>query len=344
MRQLLAKLGNADAKTATAHPVHYRGVTAAGRNDVAGKLLNKLLDRKHATAIKRFGRARSQAEVAALWREAMDGGDIPGGYWATISHPLTGEELVREAFSDVHMLSHLVGSASRLDIARLRQLESQLGERDETIARQQARLRRAAAELAERAERIAGLEAGRATLPHTATTTREPDASDALMRKLQLAEERVADALAHLRDREDRLRGSEERCGELERENEALRGEIAACERLAAPHIDDVAPVDLGGSRVLYVGGRPGHVDRLRDLTERSGGNFFTHDGGVEASAKLLPGLIAQADVVLFPVDCVSHAAAERVKRHCREADKPFVPLRSASVATFAAALQHLAT
>jgi hypothetical protein len=41
-------------------------------------------------------------------------------------------------------------------------------------------------------------------------------------------------------------------------------------------------------------------------------------------------------------VDCVSHRAMERVKRFCREADKPFVVLRSAGVSSFLAALDNL--
>jgi hypothetical protein len=46
---------------------------------------------------------------------------------------------------------------------------------------------------------------------------------------------------------------------------------------------------------------------------------------------------------VLFPVDCVSHAAMLAVKRLCGQADKPFVPLRSVGLAPFCAALKDLA-
>ena len=66
---------------------------------------------------------------------------------------------------------------------------------------------------------------------------------------------------------------------------------------------------------------------------------LLSHDGGVEDSPTLLPGLVSQADVAFFPVDCVSHHAAGQVKRLCREAAKPFVPLRTSSLASFAAAV-----
>ena len=50
-------------------------------------------------------------------------------------------------------------------------------------------------------------------------------------------------------------------------------------------------------------------------------------------------GLVARAQAAFFPVDCISHTAAGLVKKVCREAGKPFVPLRSASLASFLAAL-----
>jgi hypothetical protein len=48
-----------------------------------------------------------------------------------------------------------------------------------------------------------------------------------------------------------------------------------------------------------------------------------------------LPGLVSQADVVYFPVDCISHSAAEKVKKLCQRLAKTWAPLRSASLASF---------
>jgi len=52
-----------------------------------------------------------------------------------------------------------------------------------------------------------------------------------------------------------------------------------------------------------------------------------------------LQGLISRADAVLFPVDCISHAAMSLIKRTCRQSDKPVLPLRGAGLAPFCAAL-----
>ena len=66
------------------------------------------------------------------------------------------------------------------------------------------------------------------------------------------------------------------------------------------------------------------------------GGALTAHDGGVEDNLALLPGLVSQADVVYFPVDCISHAAADKIKKLCQRLAKRWAPLRSASLASFA--------
>jgi len=111
LRQVLTKLGRKEAATASDHDLHASGVVLAGKHHDGAKLLHKALDRRHRVAINQFARAKSAAEISALWREAVQRGEIPGAYWAVLTHPLTGAALVKRAFGEVHMLSHLVGAA-----------------------------------------------------------------------------------------------------------------------------------------------------------------------------------------------------------------------------------------
>jgi hypothetical protein len=97
----------------------------------------------------------------------------------------------------------------------------------------------------------------------------------------------------------------------------------------------------LDGVALLYVGGRPHQVAHLRAASERFGATFLHHDGGIENQTNLLPGLTSRADLVLFPVDCISHEAALTVKSLCRQGGKRFIPLRSASVTALLAALRR---
>jgi len=98
---------------------------------------------------------------------------------------------------------------------------------------------------------------------------------------------------------------------------------------------------NLYGMTVLYVGGRPGLIDQLKAIVTKRGGTFLSHDGGMEENLATLPGLICRADAAFFPMDCVSHSAVGHIKKCCRDGRKPFTPLRTASVASFVAAIGH---
>ena len=112
-----------------------------------------------------------------------------------------------------------------------------------------------------------------------------------------------------------------------------MRRELALAEAQIAGWLgEDTAVPDLAGAQVLYVGGRAHQVPQLRALVERAGGSFLHHDGGIEHSMSLLPGLIGRADCTLFPIDCISHDAMGTVKRQCRLSGKPFAPLRTSSL------------
>ncbi|MFZ2108769.1 MAG: hypothetical protein WAV18_25925, partial [Roseiarcus sp.] len=159
LRRFFIRFGDSDARAASDHDLHKRGVVAASRREEGGKLLNKALDKRHEGAIRRFAKAETATQLHALWKQALDQGEIAGPYWALLTHPAADAKLVQDVFGDVHMLSHQVGAAARLDIARLRRLEAELGERDDKIARQQARLATSAAERVAMRETIERLEA-----------------------------------------------------------------------------------------------------------------------------------------------------------------------------------------
>src|SRR5262245_28122484 len=134
--------------------LHVRAMLLAGKRELGSKLLQKALDRRHQAAITQFSRAKDAEEVGTLWSNAVQRAEIPGGYWAVLTHPLSTEDLARQVFGEVHMLSHLVGAANRADIRRLRELESENAALQEKVARQQSQLRDA---VVKRDATIAGL-------------------------------------------------------------------------------------------------------------------------------------------------------------------------------------------
>jgi Uncharacterized protein conserved in bacteria (DUF2325) len=350
LRKILTKLGFAQPSDSD-HDLHSRGVGLASQNTPAAKRLHKALDDRHELAIRQFGRANSDAEVRALWQEATQRGDIPGPYWALLTHPSASYGLVREAFGHVHMLSHLVGSANRADIRRLAELEDAKAALEAKVERQQAQLHSV---ITERDRTIQDLQ--------TALSARigndGPPVDDAadhatLQHLISALEHRLAGEARRRASLENRLAVAEQALEQERRERhaaqdreQAITAELAAAE--ASLQMNDPEPGDeattprLDGVSLLYVGGRPHQVAALRSLGERLGATFNHHDGGIEEQSGRLAGLAGRADIVLFPVDCVSHEAALAVKRLCRQYGKPFVPLRSGGQGAFLAALAAL--
>jgi hypothetical protein len=352
LRQILKKLGLAPPGS-TDHELHGTAVTLAARHDNAAKLLNKALDNKHRLAIAQFAKVDTEARVRDLWHDAVRRGEIPGAYWAALTHPASTPAILREAFGDVHMLSHLVGAANRADIRRLCQLEADKAELEARLERQQQALHEA---VVTRDARIRDLNQAMA-LKITAEPLTDPSGTaeeSAVLRQVmadlerRLASETRRRAAAESRVAAAQASTTRERAARLkaERDGEMLRGELDAIEAALVPPDetptrDPGAVPRLDGVTLLYVGGRPNQVAHLRAVGEQFGATFLHHDGGVEHHAQLLPGLTSRADLVLFPVDCISHDAAHAVKLLCRQAGKRFIPLRSASVTSLLAAMNR---
>jgi len=351
LRHALIKLGHKEAATVSEHDLHASGVVIAGQRHDGAKLLHKTLDRRHRVSISQFDKAKTAQDVRVRWKEAMQRGDIPGAYWAALSHPATKDALLREIFADVHMLSHLVGAANRADIRRLRQLENANAELEAKVGRQQQQLRDGIV------ARDATIRDLRRTLEERIVHDRDNAARPAaepnsgiwvnlvadLKRRLATAESRRKRLECELRECRSALQAERigrtetvKREGALQQELEQVEASLAKLAEINQPMQEAPCLADL---TLLYVGGRQAQIAHLRALAERAGAVFLHHDGGIEERGALLQGLISRADAVLFPVDCISHAAVALVKRICGQFGKPFLPLRGVGLAPFYAAL-----
>jgi len=353
LRHLLKKLNVAHAETASDHDLHGSAVTLAGRPDT-GKFVQKTLDRKHRAAIFRYAKAKDAAAVLELWEDSLKQGDVPGAYWAAMTHHAATKESIRRVFGDVHMLSHLIGAANRADIRRLRQLEQDIAALTAKIERQQRQLQTG---FTERDQVIARLNAILATQPGATRGVVEEsgglEGADELIRDLnkrlvrevarrERAEQKVGELSARLAERERALEVKRLECEAAQEENELLERHLSAAARPEADADELGAAIDLSGRTLLYVGGRAHHVPQLKGLIERAGGQMLHHDGGIEHSPTLLPGLLGRADHVVFPVDCISHDATATIKRMCRAMGKSYEPLRTASLASLVSALTRM--
>jgi len=329
--------------------VHHEAVSLASQGGPVTKALQKLLDQRHEAVIQRFARVRDAAAITALWDDALRQGEIPGAYWAVLTHRIATPELRQRVFGDVHMLSHLVGAANRADIRRLVALEKYNAEIHDRLERQQARSQ----QLLEERD-AAWAELRRHAVEETARQARDEappeadvdaEAFTAMVAVQAVRRERAENEASTAAAEAQRL---QQELDHLREHAQALGRELAAAEMQLRAHGDAEAESAnalaprLKNRRVLYVGGRPSSTPAIRDLVQRHGGEFQKHDGGLEDRKGLLESAVAWAEFVLFPVDCIDHDSAGRLKRICTKLGTPFVPLRSAGVASFAAAVSEL--
>jgi hypothetical protein len=312
----------------------------------------------HEATLKRFHKAQDMDAVRLLWEEALRSGDIPGAYWATLTHWASTPDLIKSAFADVHMLSHLVGAANRADIRRLAALEAERTELALKVEKQQTQLREAIVTRDATIRRLNGMLAQKIAQERSAAPNPRPqEQGDEIMALRELVaalQQRLATEVAR-RERTEQwhtmfratLSETQTALRATNAQVQQLSDELAAAEAQFSPPQDAevesqrTLAASLKGARLLYVGGRHGHIQRIRAFVEEAQAEFLHHDGGVEERKGLLAGIVSRADAIFFPVDCVSHDTVAVVKRLCRQTGKPYLPLRSTSLTSFIAALRR---
>ncbi|WP_019644885.1 DUF2325 domain-containing protein [Novispirillum itersonii] len=359
LRKLAIKVGLALPPDASDYRLHGAIVHLASENKVLGKTVARLLDKRHAATVSRITRTGDEAGLARLWADARNSGDIPGAYWALMTHPLDCQALRERVYGEVHMLSHLSGAAQRSDLQRTAGLERQVADlsaeltrlrADLTVVRQErdaARRDASVGEIQRRradqlAERLAELESGSALTAAQQSVRQAQAEKDSLTRALDAAQRRLEQMQEQRQKDEADRRGLEQRLADAElRWQEARRAapaDLLAANRSGSGEVTE--GVDLARRQILYVGGI-GHAARhLEDVVKACNGVFVHHDGGLDDGCPRLAGAVSCADVVFCPVTCVSHEAVTHLKRNCRKACKPFVPLPNHSVSTFRRALK----
>jgi hypothetical protein len=354
LRDILRKLRVTGAAEASDHDLHCMAVVIAGQRAGGAKFFQKALDRRHRSDIVRYSKSREPATLVRLWDESLKQGNIPGAYWAVLTHPLTTEDIVKRVFGDVHMLSHLVGAANRADIRRLRELQEDNAALAAKIERQQRQLQQGFTERDAKISRLNELLTEQAGKLSKLPTSIEGNGGDSLNLVLDQIKTRLARETARRERSELRATELTAKVEEIkralqtsQRECEAVREELDTIERQLTARIEpqalEIEPaIQLSGLAVLYVGGRAHQIPRMKELIERAGARFLHHDGGIEHSSGLLPGLVGRADRVFFPTDCISHEAAAAIKRACRLTRKIYEPLRTSSLTRLFSALVRI--
>lgn len=324
--------------------LHSLFVQEAVTKNRISKLMNKLLDKKHAAIIRQFQNCKTTEDLRSLWDTYSSNGKIPGAFWAVMTHPAIDEKLAVSIYGEVHMLSHLVGSAKHADLRALRRMEQEVSGLRDAIDRDGRRYRE---KISEKDRFIKILQAEAVELKSRAAAAAVPMVAVS-NDKLQDCLNNTRNDLIELKYQSVELKAQqtelEAEKTELETQNQGLLDEIRLLELAVAFQEQEetgaTCPFDLNGKCILYVGGRLPQICHLRKLVNQWNGELLHHDGGVERSIDELARTVSKADTVVFPTDCVSHSAIYTVKRICRQNMKPYVPLRTTGAASLVAGLK----
>lgn len=354
----IARKSGFDGARIDPYRLHVEAVSLSCSRNAAAEAMQRLLERKYTLVIKRFERAKNDAEVLTLWQESLERGEVAGAMWAVLTHKAASSETCKQVYGDVHMLSHQIGAGQAADLRRLEWLERQHAE----LLDDNRRLKDALHQLTEQTSRLSRAlaveQSQNALLDPLLQRVRELESGQAMVnigRQLMLAQAQAARA----REAEVRNQAQEEKIAVLRadkarllREREEVSLERDALEKLWTQPEAEISACQgdcgvcrdrLRGRCVLCVGGRTPLLPQYRALAERLGVRLIHHDGGREEALARLPDLLNASDAVICPTDCVGHLAYYQLKKHCKQNGKPCVLTRNSGVAGFAAALNRLA-
>lgn len=336
------------APSTSAYDVHSYFVSEASQDTASARHLNKVLERRYEGIIRKVGRCTTAQCLEALWTAEFAAGRVSGAYWAFLSHTHVSDELRHRIFGEVHMLSHVLGRSTHQTAVKASDYAERITELEERVARQRQHQAEALAQRDEKIVRLerslAVVEAGRVESAEARGATERGGARGS--RVMQRRERAVVVARERARRAEAEVEELQNRVRRLELVNRSL-----AADTLPAPSQDCPgaaacdALVQAGEiRRILYLGGRTGAVEQLRQIAERAQAAFIHHDGGLERGVARIEPLVEGCDAVFCPIDCISHSACQRAKLLCRKLGKAFVPLRSSGATTFERALATLNT
>lgn len=334
LRRLLRRARVGIPDEARYYDIHRHLCDACVTRNTVSELIEKALDQKFATKIVALRGTRSGEALEAKWQEAWaKGRGLAALFWPSLSHPSATDEIRAGFYADVHALF----------FKSLSERERLLDKVDNFEHRYRSIERRRRQEVEALEERLA-----RALKPSAAEPAgpSESEQIAALQLRLASANQRATRAEARIRTLEERLQHGRRLARELRQQVPSTPP--PAPDATPKDRGSDTDPIDdetalslrIPGVCFAYVGGRPGPRERIREFCERRGANFIEHDGGLEESPVRLDQLLERADIVLYPVDCISHEAALHLKAHCKRAEKPFIPLRNSSISEFRRAVK----
>lgn len=356
LRQLSSKLKLDFKTTASDYDIHHTFVHIAGNGTNISYKLQKFLDNKFSRNIRNVNFIDSEIALRNHWEAAISSGDLAGDYWAIVTHPLAGTQLRDKIYSDVHMLSHLAGASVRIDMEAFKQLKIshkslrlQLKDlkscTNKRLNNKNSEIKMLKDKLLQENTFEMRYRNIKKTLDCSKSSDKKEITINKLRNKLSLEKQNRIKLEAKLKQTLEQLDTSLHQFEFYKQECKCLtsllevKSKDKAINDYSDNHLSNANMVDLCGQCILYVGGRSNLCSHYRTFVEMVNGEFIHHDGGREESPDKLNSTLSQADIIVCPIDCVSHKAVHAIKKHCEVNTKPLVYMPRASMSAFTKAL-----
>ena len=357
-----------DMNTWSDYEMHVSFIHALDDKCYISTLINKLLDKKYKLNILSFSKTKTEQDRIDLWQKAVITGDIAGAFWAILTHPDTSENTLFQIYGKVHMLSHISGATARIDMKEFYQLEKKNNSLDKLIKKNEIisnkKIEKKEVQLSQLNLQLSEL-LDKNKLLNSVQQELEAIKKTPLVENLQNQLEKVSFELENSLVAQQRAESTEEKWKQraireqeekqqLQQQLSHLQDEKFSLEAVLGSFLENQqdgagdcascpnSNTDLCGRCVLYIGGRSGQYSHFRQLVEQQNGIFIHHDGGREDGHQKLASIVSKADVVLCPLDCVSHTAMNAVKRHCQNNTKQLVFIPHASLSAFSKGLDEV--
>ena len=329
--------------------VHAMLVRDCAKKNPISIHVNKILEKKFEGTIRTFQKYKTSPDIMQFWRESFDRGLIPAAYWATATmRDLTTVDS-NKIYSDVHMLSHLIGSSNQSLIQRLVEVESHIKALENKHGWQRQKLEATVIDLKnklQRSESSVDLLQSQLTKSKSSINRSAKHDVDCEQTKLRISRQRCAHLEASIGSIQAKLEIRNRRLRENERHIDYLEKSLASVEQLLVGLSDDLdqkVTKNVSGKSILYVGGMPHTASNIQKLIAKMGGTLTYHKGGNgKSEMSALANLVANADAVFVPMDNVSHHSALEAKKQCKLLHRPFVPIKSSGIASFTHALSMI--
>ena len=349
---LQLEIGSTPAKSE--YEIHGKLVAIASVKGQAARVIHKFIDEKFQLDVRKFSKISNANEIADLWNESLQLGNISGSFWASITHPLCSNQILKEIYGYVHMRTHFVGSLDKFELKKYDELQVQSTDFEKEIQLikinhfEQTHSRDVKIQNLEKKVQDQQLELVSAkslvSKPSKSFLNLEIENNN-LTNENSKFTNRVSSLEENLKKIKAQQIQSDSEIKSFQSANKDLLQEVETLELLIRSDFDskdvdhNVKLAYLKGRTFLYVGGTHQLAINIKNVASKMEFQCLFHDGGVEDRIGLLIGLINQAEIIFFPMNHVSHAAVSIIKSQADKTNKVYAPLKSSGLSTFLVAL-----